>query len=114
MRARSVASGSRPWAACMLSRRCVTCEVAGIAQVMAVCEITNFSRTCAQLVQSISAAHAGSGRLAQPAEEIAAGERTIREHRHAALLRQGQESALRLALADRVVDLHEVDRLGPR
>ncbi len=35
--------------------------VAGIAQETAGCETMNFSRTCAQFAQSISAAHGGSG-----------------------------------------------------
>ena len=68
---------------------------------MPVCETTNFRRTCAQLVAVDLGGPRGQRSTAQPAEEIAAGERTIREHRHAALLRQRQESALRLALADR-------------
>ena len=45
----------------MFSRMCATFDVAGIAQVTAGCETTNFRRTCAQLAQSISAAHPGRG-----------------------------------------------------
>ena len=36
-------------------------EVAGMAQVTAGCETTNFRKTCAQFTQSISAAQPGSG-----------------------------------------------------
>lgn len=59
MRARVDSSGSGPTPACMLSTKCFTLLVAGIAQVTAGCEITNFKKNCAHVAQSISAAHGG-------------------------------------------------------
>ena len=45
----------------MFSRMWSTREVAGMAQVTAGCDTTNLRKNCAQLAQSISAAHPGSG-----------------------------------------------------
>ena len=61
MRWRIDASGRRPYAAFMFSRTWATLVVAGIALVTAGRETLNFYTSSAQLVQSISAAHGGSG-----------------------------------------------------
>ena len=61
MRARILASGIRPRSAAMFSSMWSTRRVAGMAQVTAGCEMTNFKRNCAQFVQSMSAAQGGSG-----------------------------------------------------
>ena len=56
-------SGRVPTPAAMLSVKCCTLLVAGMAQVTVGCEITNFNKNCAQLAQAISLAHGGRGLL---------------------------------------------------
>ena len=53
--------GMGPWSAAMFSRMCSTLDVAGMAQVTAGCETTNFRKNCDQAVQPISGAQSGSG-----------------------------------------------------
>src|SRR6185295_19790461 len=58
----------------------------------------------------------GPGRqrlTAHALEKAALGERAIREHGDAALAGERQDPALGLALADRIVDLDEVEGLAP-
>ena len=85
-----------------------------MAQVTAGWLSTNFSSTCAQLVQPISAAHGGSGLAQQPAQQAAAAERHVDDHRDAALGRQRQQAPLGLAVVERVVDLQEVEPRSAR
>jgi hypothetical protein len=63
MRLRKAASGSIPVPAWQLSAICVGFPVPGITHVTAGSASTNFRRICAQLVQPISPAQSGSGRL---------------------------------------------------
>ena len=59
MRFRIDGEGSLPKLAAMLSDMWRTFEVAGITQVTAGCETTNFRKNCPQLLQSNSWAHCG-------------------------------------------------------
>ena len=95
MRRRIASSGRRPSAAPMFSRTWATLVVAGIAQVTAGCETMNFSRNCAQLAQSISAAQAGSGWRASARISAPCAERPVDDHRDAALARQRQDARFR-------------------
>src|SRR5262245_42948245 len=61
MRARVLASGSRPTPAPMLSSRCLGSFVAGITQVTAGWDTIHFNKNCGQEWQSNSAVHGGSG-----------------------------------------------------
>ena len=112
MRARSAASGSAPRAAPMFCRTCATWLVAGIAQVTAGCETMNFSTTCAQPSQPISAAQPGRRWRCSALQQRAFAERPVHQHRDAALLRQRQQALLGLAVEQVVAELHEVDRLA--
>ncbi len=101
-----------PAPAAALSAMCSPRLVPGIVQVTAGWLSTNFSSTCAQLVQPISPAHAGSGLSRKPAQQATAAEGHVDDHRHAALGRQRQQALLGLARVERVVDLQEVELLG--
>ena len=63
IRSRKSSFGRGPEAALILSRTWDTFDVAGITQVIAGFEMTNLRRTCAHVVQLISAAHSGSDLL---------------------------------------------------
>ena len=83
--------------------------VPGITQVTAGWASTNFSRICAQLVQPMSPAHAGSGRARELAQQPAAAERLVDHHRDAVVLREVEQPSLDAAVVERVVHLHEVE-----
>ncbi len=61
MRVRIFASGNGPLRAPMFSVMCMSCDVAGMAQVTAGWETMNFSRNSGQLATPASEAQAGSG-----------------------------------------------------
>ena len=71
----------------------------------------NFSATCAQPSQSISAAHGGSAVPLQLPQQVALAERPVGDDGDAALARQRQDALLDVAVEQVVADLHEVDRL---
>ena len=72
----------------------------------------NLRMSCAQLAQPISAAQAGKGTAADPADQRAFLERPVDDDGDAALARQRQDALLDFAV-DRVVgDLNEIERLA--
>jgi cardiolipin synthase len=73
--ARCCASGNRPRPAARLSCRCCTLLVAGMTQVTAGWARMNLRKNCAQLAQSNSATHSGSGlpRTCENSEALAKG-----------------------------------------
>src|SRR3981189_1308282 len=87
---------------------CSGLPVPGMTQVTAGLASTNFSRICAQLVQPISAAQAGSLRPESLRSKPTAAERLVHDHRRAAFGGGGQQAALDGAVVERVVDLHEI------
>ena len=48
----------------------------------------------------------------QPPKELTAGKGSVDDHRHAALKRERQQALLGLTLADRIVDLDEIECLS--
>ncbi len=92
---------------------CSGLPVPGIAQVTAGCDTIHLRKYCAQLAMPSSAAQARQGLAAHAAEHRALGERAVGDHRDAQFLRQRQQALFRLALGERVVDLHEIVLPGP-
>src|SRR5688572_25684040 len=76
VRARNASSGRKPSPACALSLTCSGFEVAGMMQVTAGWPSTNFSSSCAQVVQPISAT-IGEDPAALAPDERTAPERSI-------------------------------------
>ena len=87
---------------------CFGLPVPGIAQVTAGCDTIHLRKYCAQLAMPSSAAHGGSALPLRSPEERAFGERAVGDDRHLFLSCQRKNPFLRVALAQRVVDLHEV------
>ena len=111
MRWRSAASGMGPRAAPRFCSTWSTRVVAGMAQLTAGCDTTNFSAACAQLSQQSSAAQAGSGWRCQCVEQRTLAERAVHDDADAPLLRQRQQALLDIAVQQVVGELHEVDGL---
>ena len=86
----------------------------GIAQVTAGWPSTNLSSTCAQLVQPISAGPRRQRLRLQAAQQAAAAERQVDDHRDAAFGGERQQAPLGFAIVDRVVDLQEVEPFSAR
>ena len=61
----------------------------------------NFSSSCAQLAQPISAAQAGSGRASDRVDQRALPERPVDDDGHAALARERQDALFDLAVERR-------------
>ena len=83
IRSRNSSFGRGPQPAFILSRTWDTFDVAGITQVIAGFEMANLRRTCAHVVQLISAAHSGSGLLRTPPEKVSSRKRSVRYYRDA-------------------------------
>src|SRR5262245_50470277 len=112
MRSRMSRFGRVPTPACMLSVRCCTLLVAGMAQVTAGWEITNFNKNCAQVAQPISLADGGRGLPCNRLNNPPRGKRAVYQHSDAPIGGHGQEPALGVALDNRIIKLYEVEIFG--
>ena len=96
--------------------RCPPCargrRVPGMAQVTAGWPSTNFSSTCAQLVQPISAAQSGSGLPRRPRSRPPPPNGMLTMTATPRSAASGSRRCSACAIVERVVDLQEVELLG--
>ena len=110
MRRRIAASGMGPRAAAMFSSIWPTWDVAGMAQVTAGCDSTNFRKNCAQL-RAPNSRPFGQRVMTEALKETAALEGPVNNYCLAAIRSQRQQAIFHLAIEDVVGELHEVQWL---
>ena len=112
MRWRWSGSGRRPRIAPRLSAMCAGSDVPGMTAVTRSSPSRYLRKNCAQLAAK-SCAQSGIVLAAHRAEQPAAPERQGGQHAGLDLGRQRQDALLRLAVVERIVDLHEIRLLAP-